>query len=345
MNALNYGRLNAISSIEKNHYRGDKTRFPIEDRRSNTKCFYVREENGERVFDITYGNYYETHKITKEEHDSLEASGYRLDLLRTYTPSATNTLAEKEYLRYEVKPRILGVVRPDNTFEFTRDKYYQGERGIMSQWCIGYFNNDSRRGGMLYVQGNKTMHPIWKGMRVDCTTMKPTQEYQVFTRQINRKAGKALTASYKDFIKTNETMFKAMDWQTFIGMAVDVRNQYGPETPHGRWYGNVSYANLAESIKDKAPMDAAVLFMLKMDIGQLHWHVHRVAKGDKYHQDTQPIALFEEMKRKLNKMLYRANKDVFKRVEQPAGQWYPCGDWGVEVIVDGKEVKQYGYGV
>lgn len=346
MIALSYDRLNKISLMKNNHYRGDETRFPTGSRKQNNKCFYVREENGERVFDIVYGNYWETHNLTKEEYDSLAASGYRPDLLRAYTPSTTNTAGEKEYIRYEPKPRVLGVVRPDNTFEFNRERYYQGERGIMSQWCYGYLYNDSRRGGMVYTQSNQIMHPIWKGMRVNCATMKPTQEYQVFTRQVNRKASKVLTASYKDFIKINDTMFKAMNWQTFIGMAVDVRKQYGPEIkPSDRRGAYENYATLAESVKDTAPMDAAVLFMLKMDIGQLHWHIHRSMNGDIYNPDIQPTKLFEEVKCGLNKMLYRANTDVFKRVEQPAGKRYPAGDWGVEVIVDGKKVKQYGYGL
>jgi hypothetical protein len=51
------------------------------------------------------------------------------------------------------------------------------------------------------------------------------------------------------------------------------------------------------------------------------------------------------MKRGINKVLYRAHKEVFKRVEHTAGERYPAGDWGVEVIIDGKQVEQYGYGL
>jgi hypothetical protein len=343
MIALNYDRLNEISLRENNHYRGDKTRFPIGGRKAINKCFYVREENGEKVFEITYGQRWSQKTITKEEYEALKGSN--IDV-RQY---AEDTSTGMKYVRYDVKPNVVGVVRPDNTFEFNKDEYLQGERGILSQWTQGYFLNDSRRGGMVYSHRMETMHPIWRGMRVYCDTMKPTQEYQVFTRQVNRKSSKVLTAPYKDFLLTTETMLKAMDWPTFISMAADIHKQYMPETDEihaGNAYRK--YGPIAERVKHEAPLDAAVLFMLQLGVGELQWDLNRyMDRGNVWTSrgDETPEELFAQMNRGLNKVLYRGHKEVFKRVEQPAGQRYPAGDWGVEVIVDGKQVEQYGYGL
>jgi hypothetical protein len=342
MIALNYDRLNAISLMEKNHYRGDKTRFPIGARKQNTKCFYVREENGEKVFEITYGQRWLSKEVTKEKYETLLAAGGDV---RAY---AENSETEAKYMKYDIKPNVLGVVRPDNTFEFNQKEYHQGERGVISQWSYGWFYNDSRRGGMVYRNGTK-MHPIWKGMRVNCATMTPTQEYQVLTRQVDRKASKALTAPYKDFLLTTETMLKAMSWPTFIGMVAEIHIQYTPETGEihsGNAYRK--YGPIAERVKHEAPLDAAVLFMLQLGVGELQWHLRRYMESKDVRTsrgDETPEELFVQMKRGINKVLYRAHKEVFKTIEHTAGERYPAGDWGVEVIVDGKEVKQYGYGV
>ncbi len=51
MQGLNYVRLNSISN-SVSPYRGSVNRFPIASRRHNTKYFLVREEDGQRVFDI-----------------------------------------------------------------------------------------------------------------------------------------------------------------------------------------------------------------------------------------------------------------------------------------------------
>jgi hypothetical protein len=343
MIGLNYDRLNEISLRKNNHYRGDKTRFPIGTRKQNNRCFYVREENGEKVFEITYGQRWSSKEVTKEEYEALKAAGKNV---RVY---AEDPVKETVYMWYDVEPNLVGVVRPDNTFEFVKNEYHQGERGFLSAYTYGYFINDSRRGGMVYSYRMETMHPIWQGMRVNCATMEPTQEYQVFTKQVNRKSSKELTAPYKDFLLTSETMLKAMDWATFISTCSEIHKQYMPETGE-KYVGHVylKYGPIAERVKHEAPLDAAVLFMLQLGVGELQWDLRRYMENSNAgtsRGDETPEELFVQMKRGINKVLYRAHKEVFKRVEQTAGKRYPAGDWGVEVIVDGKEVKQYGYGL
>jgi hypothetical protein len=341
MISLNYKRLNEIS-LKENHYRGDKTRFPIGSRKQSNRCFYVREENGEKVFEITYGQRWSGKEITKEEYEELKTVGKDVHV---YADEVAN---KSVFIRYDIEPNVIGVVRPDNTFEFNKNAYHQGERRVLSEWSHGWFVNDSRRGGMVYKNYTK-MHPIWSGMRVDCATANPTQEYQVFTRQVDRKASKELTAPYKGFLLTSETMLKAMNWATFMSMVSEIHAQYMPETEethNGNAYAK--YGPIAERVKHEAPLDAAVLFMLNLGVGELQWDLRRYMESKNVRTsrgDETPEELFVLMKRGLNKALYRAHKEVFKRVEHTAGKRYPAGDWGVEVIIDGKQVEQYGYGL
>ena len=352
MIAINYARLERIVQTEK-PFRGNVNRYPIGNRKHNTKCFYRRYEGDAVVFDITYGNCYHRNDLTLEEYEALSLAGADDIHKVAKWVNGTQSTEEFEYYEYETKPNVLGTVRPDNTFEFTDENtYHQGERHVLSTWTRGYFTNDSRRGGLIYRSGlraDPTMIPIWKGMRVNCETMEPTQDYRVFTKQVDRKASKALTAPYKDFFTTAEVMLKAMDWTTFIQVAGDVHTQYMPET--GAQYDGsafIKYGAIAERVKDTSPIDAAILFMLQMDNGNMRWDTvnflrNGITRTSRGHES--PEELFVNMKRSINKFLYRAHQDTFKRVEHEACKAYPAGDWGVEVVVDGKQVEQYGYGL
>lgn len=351
MLAINYARLERIVQTEK-PFRGNVNRYPIGNRRHNTKCFYRRYEGEQVVFDITYGYKYIRNVLTQEEYEALALAG--ADNIRKSakwdSTTGAESLTEFDYYSSDNPPNVLGTVRPDNTFEFNADTYHQGERQVMSSWTRGYFVNDSRRGGLIYKErygSDAKLTPIWHGMRVDCETMKPTQDYQVFTKQVDRKVSKQIMAPYKDFYQTTEVMFKAMDWTTFIGVCGDVHTQYMPETGH-EWDVNAfnSYGSIAERVKSEAPIDAAILFMMQMGVGSVRWDTiqylrHGTVNTSRY--GDSPEELFVNMKRGINKFIYRAHQETFKRVEQTAGKTFPAGDWGVEVMVDGKQVEQYGY--
>jgi hypothetical protein len=336
---------------EQKPFRGNVNRYPIGNRKHNTKCFYRRYEGNAVVFDITYGYKYQRDELTKEEYEALALAG--ADNIRKHAvwDNKTNAMSETEfeYWTFHNTPNVLGTVRSDNTFEFNAETYHQGERQVMSSWSRGYFVNDSRRGGLIYKEGWRDtgkLIPIWHGMRVDCETMKPTQDYQVFTKQVDRKVSKQIMAPYKDFYQTAEVMLKAMDWTTFIQVCGDVHTQYKEGDPDNKAFNR--YGSIAEQVMNESPIDAAVLFMMQMDIGQVRWDtVHylrngtaRVSRGDE-----SPEELFINMKRGINKFLYRAHQETFKRIEQTEGKHFPAGDWGVEVIVDGEKVEQYGYGL
>ena len=351
MLAINYARLERIVQTEK-PFRGNVNRYPIGNRKHNTKCFYRRYEGDAVVFDVTYGYKYVRNQLTKEEYEALTLAGADNLHKMAKWDDKTNAMSETnfEYWSSHNHPNVLGTVRPDNTFEFTEENiYHQGERHVLSTWSRGYFTNDSRRGGMIYRSGyggGADLIPIWKGMRVDCDTMKPTQDYQVFTKQVDRKVSKQIMAPYKDFYQTAEVMLKAMDWTTFIQVCGDVHTQYKEGDPDHKAFNR--YGAIAESVKDASPIDAAILFMMQMDIGNVRWDTVSYLRNGNVrtsHGSESPEELFVNMKRGINKFLYRAHQETFKRVEHIANSLYPAGDWGVEIVVDGKQVEQYGYGL
>jgi len=217
MKALEWDRLTNISKTVK-PYRGTTNRFPIDKRTHNTKCFYVEERNGEQVYVITYGFRHNEHYHTKEEYEANPSKIHN----RQWEEDET-----KKYVTYSPVPRELGIVRSDNTFEFTAPYYGQGDNQIMSMWSRGYFSRSSRHGGMVYGERGSLFHPIFKGMRINCNTMMPAEgsEYKVVGKRVSRKDAKEFLSGYDDFYKVNEVMFKAMEYKNFMDTVADVAEQ------------------------------------------------------------------------------------------------------------------------
>ena len=329
MISLNYARLKRITLKDK-PYRGSTNRYPIASRRESRKYFLAEQENGETIFRIIYGYEYEQKVVTFEEAKALEKEGKNV-----FLHSNTN-----DYTIWVSKPYEMGVVRSDNTFEFTAKQYSLGSRTFLSNMGVGYFFNDSRRGGMVFREGLRTgqqFYPIYRGMRVNIETMKPTKPITIMGKSVDRKASKKLMAEHQDFFKMAETLCKAMNIESWIDTAKDVYLEHNIETTP-----EPAILKLAEAMKSSAPIDAVILYALGMNIDGFRWKLKHPAA---WHNHKEAIEIFDSMKTRLCKQIYRENEDTFKPVVYEMGKKYPPSDWGYTLMVDGVEVEQYGYGV
>ena len=331
MRHLEYYRLKSVAN-SVSPYRGTTNRFPTGNRRESNKYFLMGEEDGEKIFNIVYGDRYVRKDITKEEYDEYLAQG----------KAAGHSSASGEYYTWDKAPSFMGVVRSDNSFQFTGSSYAQGEHYFLSSCSQGFFNTDSRRGGMLYRVGEK-MYPIYRGMKMDCGDMHPIEKDIVITgRKVNRKEGKDLLKRYEDFYKVCEVMCKSMDGPTFEQTATSIYNECKPiNRDIWNWMEDAEMAfALADSLIHQAPFDALILYALALDVHGMRWTV-RNGGNHPYHSDVNPIIAFEATKRKLNKYLYTQNADVFKPVQYAMGERLPASEWGYTITVGGKEVTQY----
>ena len=337
MKALEWDRLTNISKTVK-PYRGTTNRFPIDKRTHNTKCFYVEERNGEQVYVITYGFRHNEHYHTKEEYEANPSKIHN----RQWEEDET-----KKYVTYSPVPRELGIVRSDNTFEFTAPYYGQGDNQIMSMWSRGYFSRSSRHGGMVYGERGSLFHPIFKGMRINCNTMMPAEgsEYKVVGKRVSRKDAKEFLSGYDDFYKVNEVMFKAMEYKNFMDTVADVAEQVNAKFDSWCLDSDVrrNLYKFFEDNKDTAPLDACCAFVLADDIQSMYRRVREHVKQQASYrmEDLELQNLFDNVKRRLNKELYRKNPQCMKLTEYTPYQYYAPSEWGVEVYVNGNEVEQY----
>lgn len=336
MMGLQYTRLMDITKT-LSHFRGNKDRFPMSAKRDSRKYFIRRQEDGHTVFDIVYGVKWDRVEITESEYKALDAQGvghivnYKID-------------GVDAYVRYISSMNIIGTVRPDNTFEFNKDQYHQGERGYLSSYCQGYLTTDSRRGGMVYSLINKLV-PVWRGMRVDVSTMQPNVPYEVFINHVDRKKSKELLSKYERFYKVSEVMLKNMSERTAIETAREIVHEtWGEEwrTACGGSHGTESKVfKEAERLIDDAPVDAFLLYCISLSIDRFYYSVAFERSLAPAEERSAHERLFLRLKNKLNKELYKQHAEVFKEVKCEAGKRFPACDWGVKIVVDGKEMEQY----
>ena len=341
MKAFSYKRLLDISNSVP-PYRGFANRFPIGSRKHNNKYFLKREEDGQIVFDIVYGESWKYDEISKEEYvrgllenRQIYGRGRKQRNLRKiyykYRAWDHKTGQHSKAFTYTRRTRdhnIHGVVRPDNTFEFTKKHYWQGDRCFLSQNSAGYFVTDSRRGGLIFRTHNLQMVlPIWTGMRVDCESMKPTTPFKVVISHVNRKSSKELISRYETMFKVSEAMLKSMNLTTLWDTGKELADALSNSTEK------------AESLVNEAPLDAFLSYALAFNTHHFAYKV-RSEHSRSYETDEYCANLFTPTKRAITEHIYKRHPEILKPIEYEGGKNFPACKWGVKVIVDGKEVSQ-----
>ena len=310
MKALTWERLTNITKTVK-PYRGTTNRYPIGDRRHNHKDFVVEERNGEQVYVVRYGFSWKEHHHTKEEWLANQGSIHK----REYN-------GDVRYFSYSKVPAEMGIVRSDNTFEFTSKYYGQGDNQILSSWSTGYFFRSSRHGGMIYSNRNTNVfHPIFQGMRLNCDTMLPheSSQYQVVGKRVSRIHAKEFLARYADFYKVNEVMLKATDYKTYMDTVMEILAENSINTDN--WTLTTEERNklieYGESILNDAPLDAGIAFALAYEVSDMYKRARaRNGQGYSYYdREVELETVFANLKRKLNKELYKKNPSVMKLTE------------------------------
>lgn len=338
---LIYDRLDRISKTVP-PYRGTTDRFPLLDRKHNTKNFYVRWEDGHKVFDITYGQRWRTEELSKEQYDSMPEN---------FKGGKCFQQGDK-YFQYVTEPNFMGTVRPrlgDGEFEFNADSYGSGDMKFLSDLYagVGGFASKSRMGGMTYWKYNKRppiIYPIYRGMKVNARTMMPVVPHEVVVNHVDRKKSKALLRGYERFFKVSEVMLKSLTMDQVLDIGHSFINDYGDdERNHGKWVAGAAW-DRAEDCMDEAPLDAFIWYCIAYDIGSVRYLSANPGNRQFYMRNGQESAydkLFMATKRRIVKEIYKRHSNVFKEVRFACGEAYPACDWGTKVIVNGQEVEQY----
>jgi hypothetical protein len=322
-------------------YRGTHNRFPVGSRKQSNKYFITEERlDGESIARVIYGERRQYTSISKEMHDHLKGK-LNVNVIERGSPE------DPTFYRIDTVPNELGIVRGDNTFEFTAHHLHQGENNILSKWSYGYFNTSAKHGGVVHQGGTTVFHPVWQGARFSMDDNgKSYKPYQVFGLAVKRKEAKDHFKSYEKFFTIARTMSLAMEWNNFRHTATEVINEHitGFDWKNMQsWFDpkrEEDFISAAKGLQDTAPLDAYILYLCGYNYNVLN----RINTGKNYYgweKDSTMQSLYLGFHRRVTQEIYKSTPELFKDVEYEAGKKYPANNWGIKVIVDGQQVKQY----
>jgi len=330
---VTYDRLQHITNVYS-PYRGSTNAYQLGDRRYSARHFR-KEKDG--AFSIWYSD--------RETIDN------KYGMVNQNSPTYT------ESVDYYDRGR-LGVVHPDNTFEFVGGWNAQGSNMLLCHALDVWLHNDNSKGGLVYSVSNSAegtkVYPVFKGLKIDLSTRKPVTPYKVFLPVVKRKIAGAIMAEYDEFRKTFPTMLKAMDsvgiWDVFYDIYL-----YGASRGDGGWR-ELDSVDVKKFIDEKKYVDAALMFATVFGgrrythrLWEVDWALKQNPDWDrekflqsKQGRDTLPSHFVDSVVAsfsKFRKEILKAHRDAFDYEEVPIGS-VPSSQWGLQIRVNDELVQR-----
>ena len=315
--------------------------FPMySDRRQPYSLFRVVETENDIEYHVCYGRDWESKEITEQKYNLLKGvRGKRVSKKeRDYEP----------YPFYETIaiPRALAIVRSDNTIEFVRDSYWQGDRKKMSEWIKYSYMFDGYRfsgnGLTAHANGQDVCMPIFKGLRLDAETLKPheSQNIQVFRKVVDRKRAKALMEGYKDKLNVAHAMLKCLDTDTMMVSAKDLLEEHASKPNDSSWkyLGSDEAMRIGDNLLESgSEFEASLMYAMALSInGFSVYAIEKYDNGHTRYNTCEPKNVVPRIKTSLAKKAYETHKPFYE-VEVPFMNT-KGSEWGLRVVLNGVDV-------
>ena len=319
-------------------YRGTM-RYPMDNRSNRQNIFELVEKDNDIEFHVSHGYRYEEVPISEARFKMLE--GVRG--AKTYKKEHDHH--KHDFFTMNITPRVLCVVRSDNTLEYVANSFYQGDNMKMSDWMNGYQYDSYRMSGTAwsggYHKGSSINHPVFKGLRINQETHEPVgMNVQVFRRTVNRKRSKELMANYKEVFKTPDAMLKCMDTDTMMVSIRDVIDEHFGGNENNYISTSDCFKFAEKEIASGNNFDAVILHGLAQGIqGFNRWAIDSYQSGNNrsYYRMTEPKNVVPRLIACMAKKLYKEYKPFDE--EEVAFTKVKGSQWGIRVVVDGVEIK------
>jgi hypothetical protein len=306
---ISYNYMKKITEAE-HPYRGSPNAYPMGSRKYSSRHFR-KEDDG--TFSVWYANRERMDRIVAGE--DVPHAGAWLD------------------------NRKLVVIHPDNSVEFMRDSYDQGDNMYLTEALGWHLCNVKPKGGGVMTSNGRgasmVQHPLFKGLRVNLETGDAVTPYTLERRVLNKQRAKRLMEGYADFLITYRPMVKSMDTVGIHGVLTDLYDELGM---NGMKDSNRD--DVVTLINARRYVDAAVLF--SFIFGNAHWRYLFLAKKGKGVPDDYYnfISIIEDldkvMETKFKDQMYMGNPSVFDT--EQVSELQTC-KWGVLIKVNGEVVK------
>jgi len=316
--------------------------FPMySDRRQPYSLFRVVETENDIEYHVCYGRDWESKEITEQKYNLLKGvRGKRVSKKdRDYEP----------YPFYETTaiPRALAIVRSDNTIEFVRDSYWQGDRKKVSEWLkhTSYMFDGYRFSGnglVAHVNGQDVSMPIFKGLRLDAETLKPheSQNIRVFRNVVDRKRSKVLMEGYKAKLDVAHAMLKCLDTDTMMVSAKDLLEEHASKPNDGSWkyLGSDEAMRIGDNLLESgSEFEASLMYAMALGLnGFSVYALESYGNGHTRYNTCEPKNVVPRIKASLAKKAYETHKPFYE-VEVPFMNT-KGSEWGLRVTLNGVDV-------
>lgn len=313
-------------------YRGTM-RYPMDNRSNRQNIFELVETENDVEFHVSHGYRYEEVEISEARYKLMEgvrgANVHKKD----------RDWQKYDYFTTEITPRVLCVVRSDNTLEYVTDSFHQGDNMKMSDWSRGMQYDSHRMSGTAYAEYSGISHPIFKGLRINQETHEPVgMDVRVFRRTVNRKKSKELMSVYKEAFKSPDAFLKCMDTETMVVSIKDVLDEKEKALGEHSYVSTSEYFRMAEeAFANKENFEAVMLYAMSMRLeGFNHWALSNYSSGNRYARMVDPKDLVPRLITNLSKRLYREHKPFNE--EEVAFTKAKGSQWGLRIEVNGKDI-------
>ena len=344
MLCVNYEQLKAWHRDIK-PYR-NTNEIPMWNRRHRGKFMVPREVDGKTEYLICYWYQYTPHDITEAQFKALSVAEQKdYSLATRYNPTETI------YRKYTREPNVLGIVRDDNTIEFTAKYMGQGDRYFMSQLSRGLYYRAGNKGGVFYRNYRSRIEQIiFKGLRINIETLEPHEscKYEVVSRTVGRKEAKKALAHVKEPFKIAEVMLKGYSIENFLQGVYDMERTVLDEDENTHYgAGSDTLAKLRTAGLNLLSTDevgGAMLLMLSVPYGRLGSRVHNYVQNGVLHSwygQVEPIEYFYSMQKQIYKEIYKGCEGVLKERTHLHGEHIPASQWPIDIKLNGEVVESY----
>lgn len=304
-------------------YRNSGNAYPLGDRKYSDRHFR-KEDDG------TFTIWYADREVIDNKHGKDNDKRTDFDKNRDYYSS-----------------QMLGRVHPDNTFEFTA-RLSNGENMLLTQGLCAWVHHDKSKGGTVYQKrkvGNSGMivHPVFKGLRINCDTGEAVTPYEVFLPVVKRKVASDVMNSYQEFITTFEVMVNSMDdrgiWEVYYDL---YKHEAGND--RGLWRA-LGMKTVKRLIDEKKYVDAGCLFTSFNRNSNMRWRTewmmdNEAQSGNNSLSYRWKDNAINDVKNNLRKEILKQHTHVFNAKPLERGAPLPSSQWGLLVQVDGNPVER-----
>jgi hypothetical protein len=244
----------------------------------------------------------------------------------------------------------LGIMRPDNTFEFTNNVWISNLNSL--NWYFlgrGKWVTQSKAHGGVIIKwvGTKEITPVFKGLRINLETkeLHESSKYVVHCKTPDRKRMTEHMKPYEEKLNLAKTFMKAMPIDVFLS---DYMNFVDERYTSLRDYSIMEYE--FKGLLEQDPVGAIYSYMHAINIGNVkNWHQRQIdlkkGTGSQYWygedpSEKTPIYFYDKVRDDFRQKVLTQEEAFTYKTFSHEDRTFQSSDWAHIVEVNGRPMER-----